>query len=352
MLKYRKTHELRVAFGFSGRMEDEMEAYRGFKEIADEEGWQLWTLHENFETQLRRLLERDLVDAVVGAFISLRWVESLPEKLIKIHRGFHPPGGSLSSVSLDMEQVLEQVTTHFREMGYSRTRVFSPRRIGTLPWVRSADSLREILQQESSAAFFCPSDYLARQGIQVARSLGAKVPEDFGFAGLGDRRLDRLLAEVEITSVPEPHAEIGRQAAALLKEQLAGDAPRQCRVKAGRLIPRESSRRESFRSSLRARVEELLLPVLATPPPAADWAGSMGMSRRAFETAFSRETGKTPYAYFLELRVNEARRLLSETDWTIARVGQAVGIPDPPRFSAFFRTQTGSTPSDWRRNRA
>ncbi|WFB35853.1 helix-turn-helix domain-containing protein [Kiritimatiellota bacterium B12222] len=348
MLKYRKTQEFRVAYGFSGRIQDEMEAYQGFLEHADAMGWQVWLLHDHFETQLRRLLEKGLVDAVVGNFISARWLESLPQDLGVVHRGESDLGVDVFSVSLDLERGMSQVAAHLDEMGYDELYYYSPKRVGELSWIRSRDSLRDILNTEKTVGVFCASDFLAREGIQIARSLGKVLPEQVGFVGVGDRRLDRLLAEVDISSLPEPHREMGRQAALLLQEYVEGGMPRQVRVPPGQLISRQSSRRQESSMGLRMRLDEWLLPMMSDPPPVEEWARRMGMSRRSFENAFALENGVTPYVYFMQVRIQEAQRLLKESEWTISRIGQAIGIPDPPRFSAFFRKHTGKTPSAWR----
>ena len=348
MSKKRNNHGLRVAYGFSGRIQDEMEVYQGFCEVADAQGWQTWMLHDHFETQLRGLLAKGVVDAVVGDFISWQWLQSLPASLALVHRGAMPLGEEVFSVSLDMEKGMAQVAAHFEERGYEEMFYYSPRRLEGMTWIRSAASLRDLLTGPCHAGIFCATDCLARQGIHMARSLGKAVPEQFGFVGVGDRRLDRLLADMEISTLPEPHRELGRQAAYLLQKQMEGDSPRQILVPPGRLILRQSSRKLQDSLSLRERLDEWLVPVLAEAPPVEEWARRMGMSRRSFENAFSRENGVTPYAYFMQHRAKEAKRLLVETDWTIARIGQEIGIPDPPRFSAFFRKATGKTPSQWR----
>jgi transcriptional regulator GlxA family with amidase domain len=74
------------------------------------------------------------------------------------------------------------------------------------------------------------------------------------------------------------------------------------------------------------------------------------MSRRGYERAFASETGCTPYEYLLRLREQEARRLLRDTTLPLYRIGEAVGIPDPPRFSAFFKKRVGVAASEWRRS--
>lgn len=340
---------LRVAYGFTGSVQDEMEVFQGFMEVAEKEGWQVVLLHEQFEMQLRSLILRRAVDAVVGDFISEQWLHSLPDTLPRVHRGSGSLGPRIASVNLNLNALFEQAASHFSQMGYEEVYYFSPNRTEELPWIRSVSALRELLQTSEYPGILCASDYWARQGIHQARSLGKAVPEAVGFVGVGDRRLDGLLADIGISSFPLPHRELGRMAAKLLQEQLAGLPPRQVKVSPGRLIPRESSRKQTEAADLRTRLDEFLLTRLTDPPPVEAWARRLGMSRRSFENRFATENGCTPYVYFMQMRVMEAQRLLRDSDWTIARIGQAVGIPDPPRFSAFFRKAIGQAPSDWRR---
>lgn len=351
MSKYRKNRLVRVAYGFSGGIQEEMETFLGFQEIADRERWQILVLHEQFETQLRNLLERGAVDAVVGDFMSASWLESLPEELALVHRGFQALGGEIFSVTPDHTAGIEEVEKHFLAMGYPETVCFSPRRMQGLPWIRSLDALRDYYSRSREAGIFCPSDFLARQAIQLAKSMKLEVPESFGVVGAGNSRLDRLLADTEISSLPMPSRDMGRIAAALLIENLQGASPRQALVRPGPLLSRRSSQKLSAAPGLKSRVDELLYNRLADPPSVDHWAKTAGMSRRSFENAFLAESGVTPYVYLMQLRTMEAKRLLRETDWTIARIGQSVGIPDPPRFSAFFRKNTGLTASEWRRQR-
>lgn len=344
----RSQHGLRVAYGFTGRIQDEMEIFRGFMEVADTEGWQVVPLHEQFELQLRRLIERQAVDGVVGDFISEQWLRSLPGALPCVHRGGGPLGDRVSSVYLNLDDLFAKARRHFSEMGYREVYYFSPTRAEGLPWLRSLDALRDLLRTRQEPGILCASDYWARQGIGLARALGLAVPEAAGFVGVGDRALDGLLADMGISSLPQPHGELGRATGRLLAGQLAGEPPRQLPVSPGPLIPRESSRKTSRVADLRSRLDELLLPNLAEPPPVEEWARRLGCSRRSFEMRFREETGLTPYAYLIGLRMAEAKRLLRETDLDITRIGQALGIPDPPRFSAFFRKYAGMTPTGWR----
>jgi len=329
--------------------------YQGFLEEAKTRGWQVVALQERFEIQLRDLINRNAVDAAVGDFISERWVRSLPRPVPVVQIGVRSLADAIPSVSLDECEIGHRAADHFKQMGYEEGLYYSPRRSVELcdeagfEWIRNAEALRDRIRSCSGAGVLCASDYLARQGLRVSRSLGLEVPEQIGFAGIGNQMLEGLLSDKKISSFPIPYTEIGRTAVRLLADRILHD--RICHVQhpPSELLVRESSGRRMSSRHLTFQVRELLHGRLADPPPVEEWARRLGMSRRSFERAFAAETGVTPYEYLLQWRTGEARRLLTETDWTIARVGEAVGVPDPPRFSAFFRSRCGMTAADWRK---
>lgn len=354
-MKYRKNQEFRVAYGFTGQLQEAIEVYQGFLEPAAELGWQVIALQEQFEIQLRRLIELHAVDAVVGDFISKIWVETLPADLPVVQLGGQPLAGTIPSVCLNETEIGRRAVAHFEEMGYETILYFSTRRSteicgdSGLEWVRSVESLRDRIRNQTAVGVLCASDFLARRGMQVARSLDLGVPEDIGFVGIGNRTLDGILADQGISSFPVPFPDMGRAAAALLSERVDENRVRHSQISPGELLVRQSSARRSDKGRLRHQVNDLLHNRLAAPPPVADWARRLGMSRRSFERSFAEECGVTPYEYLLQLRTLEAQRLLEQTDWTIARIGEAVGIPDPARFSAFFRKRCGVTAVEWRK---
>jgi len=360
-MKKRRSDNFRVAYGFGGRLQDDLEMYQGFMEVASPRGWRMLVLPEHFETRLRRLLDAGVVDAVVGDFISELWLRGLPGDVPAVHMGDRPlESEGVSSVVLDWREIGRVAGDHLRETGYGERWVYAPLMPegvlegmaevegGEPEGFRTRDELGDRLKSARRPGVFCLSDFYARRGIQLARHNGVRIPEDAGFLGLGDRFWDGVVAETGISSIPVPRREAGRMAATLLAERLEGRAARVHRLRPGVVRARQSTRSLDDAGTLRIRVEGVFQAQLADPPPIDDLARNAGMSRRSFETAFARETGQTPYAFLLGMREAEARRLLRETDWTVGRIGAEVGMPDPPAFSAFFKRRTGKSPSDWR----
>ena len=67
-----------------------------------------------------------------------------------------------------------------------------------------------------------------------------------------------------------------------------------------------------------------------------------------FVRAFREETGQTPAKYVRNMRLETAKRLLEETNLSVAQVALRVGYPDPAHFSRLFRQRYGMPPAVWR----
>ena len=60
--------------------------------------------------------------------------------------------------------------------------------------------------------------------------------------------------------------------------------------------------------------------------------------------------GETPAAYVEELRVETARRLLEDTDLTVAAVATRVGFTHAETLHRAFRRRVGTTPDSYRQH--
>jgi AraC family transcriptional regulator len=80
-------------------------------------------------------------------------------------------------------------------------------------------------------------------------------------------------------------------------------------------------------------------------------AAQAGLSRFHFERLFKAATGVSPSRYHIDLRMNEARRLLRETKMSVVDVALEVGYTNPSHFAQLFRREIGLSPSDYRRQR-
>jgi AraC-like DNA-binding protein len=80
----------------------------------------------------------------------------------------------------------------------------------------------------------------------------------------------------------------------------------------------------------------------------SDVAVAVGRSPAYLTTLMRRTTGRTVVEWIVERRMLEARRLLLETDLTIAEIGRNVGYGHRAHFVRSFRRMHGMSPLAWR----
>lgn len=85
------------------------------------------------------------------------------------------------------------------------------------------------------------------------------------------------------------------------------------------------------------------------PISMAAMAQQAGLSATHFNQRFRELLRMSPTQYLLSRRVERARRLLTESDDSIAAVGAAVGFYDQSHFTKRFRSVTGITPRAYRK---
>jgi len=88
-----------------------------------------------------------------------------------------------------------------------------------LDWESTFEVARRIFYRFKRCAIFTTTDYLAVPIIEVARTMGLKVGEDVRVCGFDDLPIAQVL---EITTVRQPIAEMGRLAAETLMKRISG----------------------------------------------------------------------------------------------------------------------------------
>jgi transcriptional regulator GlxA family with amidase domain len=82
-----------------------------------------------------------------------------------------------------------------------------------------------------------------------------------------------------------------------------------------------------------------------------DIAGLVGLSRRQLERLFKQYLGSLPSRYYLEMRLQRARQLLLDTNYSIVQVGLMCGFSSGSHFSTAFGTLFGNTPREERQRK-
>ncbi|MBU52775.1 MAG: hypothetical protein CL920_29135 [Deltaproteobacteria bacterium] len=75
-----------------------------------------------------------------------------------------------------------------------------------------------------------------------------------------------------------------------------------------------------------------------------------GYSKHHFIRVFKKATGMTPWSYVLHLKVDKAKELLLEKQYSVKQIACEVGMQNPLYFSRLFRKLTGVSPRQFRKD--
>jgi transcriptional regulator GlxA family with amidase domain len=167
--------------------------------------------------------------------------------------------------------------------------------------------------------------------VRICRTLYCR-DGDFLTAGGGTAAMDMMLDLIA--------ARDGHDAAAGVADQFLHGRPR----------PPEEPQREDvcWRYQLTDhRLEaaiRMMQDALANPVRIARVAEACGISERQLERLFQTAFGRSPSAFYRELRLKASRARLLETTDTLEEIAEATGFSSPAHFSRAVKAWCGSTP--------
>ena len=79
-----------------------------------------------------------------------------------------------------------------------------------------------------------------------------------------------------------------------------------------------------------------------------EFAKEVGISPNHFSSLFHKTVGVSFRDYLSQVRVEESKRLLLYTDYSLADIAASMGFPDQSNFSKVFKRFTGMSPGRYR----
>ncbi len=98
-----------------------------------------------------------------------------------------------------------------------------------------------------------------------------------------------------------------------------------------------------------ARYTALLESEFRTGCGVAELAAELGVTPTHLTRCCKKACGRSAHDILAERRIFEARRLLTETDHPVGRIGSSLGFTSPAYFTRAFQNMTGHSPTAFRR---
>ncbi|MGC6467854.1 MAG: XylR family transcriptional regulator [Akkermansiaceae bacterium] len=194
---------------------------------------------------------------------------------------------------------------------------------------------------------FVSCDHIAPLVTEACARLGITVPEHLAVVGVNDDTVACNVCNPTLSSIDASHFEIGYRAARLLNLLIEGESmpatPQN--IPPRELIVRDSSGQLAITDPLIARASRFINRNAGSPIGVDEVVASVPLSRRELQRRFRSLTGRTVHECILNARINIAKRLLSNPEYTIEMVAELSGFGSRQHFSKTFKTHTGSTPA-------
>ncbi len=198
---------------------------------------------------------------------------------------------------------------------------------------------------------FAYQDYLGFTLSEVCRQIGLTVPEQVGLVGADDDEMVCQFAYPQLSSVRSPMEQVGYEAAHVLDKLMHGE-----KVDGGSILfsPTSVVTRRSTDITITADpvVSKALLFIRENadkPIQVEDVLDVVAISRRSLEHKFKALLNRTPLAEIHRVHIEQAKRLLTETELPISKIAARSGFSSTPQMNMVFRRIAGKSPSEFRR---
>jgi LacI family transcriptional regulator len=199
-------------------------------------------------------------------------------------------------------------------------------------------------------AVFAATDEQAQDVLDSCEAAKLAVPEQVAIIGAENYLLAADAHNTPISSVDTNLETLGYRGAELLDQLMRGQKPPAApiRVPAAGVITRKSSdllavNHKGVANSLRFIWEHAHEPISVK-----DMVSVAAMSRRGLHKAFLDAVGRTPGQELQRIRLDRAKRLLTESDNKIEVVANMCGYQSANSFCVAFKQSTGMSPKQFR----
>ena len=239
-----------------------------------------------------------------------------------------------------------------RSVKWLRWHTSSAYRTDRKAWKRKREWLaKEMKSVPKPVGIFAASDGLALELLEACEAMGIAVPEDVAIVGAGNSLLAVDAMHTPISSVDVNMEMIGYAGARLLNELMrTKSVPKQpVRVSPFRLIVRKSSDLVAVNHPGVAQSLRFMWDHCHEPIGVNDLAKAASMSVRNFHQAFVDNLGRPPGNELHRIRIERAKKLLSDSNEKMDAIAEMSGYDSGNSFWVAFKRSTGMSPKQYKR---
>ena len=191
---------------------------------------------------------------------------------------------------------------------------------------------------------------IARIAAMLVEERGWRVPQDVAII-CSENVPSALDSSPQITRLDCNYEQIGYQAAALLERMIADPAtpPQQIRIKPRGMIIRESTDYFAVDDEMVSEALQFICQHLRENLTIIRLADELAVSQRTLQRRFEAALGRPIATEIRRLRLEAAKRLLTQPHIQINQVAKQVGFGSHASMNLIFKRELGMSPSEYRK---
>ena len=189
--------------------------------------------------------------------------------------------------------------------------------------------------------------------INACRTVGIRIPEEVAVLGVDNDELTCGVTWLPLSSIDLNTRGIGQAAAALLDRTMRGLRPAAgpVWVPPSGVVTRQSTDILALDDADMVQALSFIRQHACNGLSVGDVVAHLAISRATLERKFARFLGRGPKEEILRIRLEQVKRLLRETDRTIAEICTLTGFTNDTHLSTAFKRQFGQTCGQYRLGR-
>ena len=229
----------------------------------------------------------------------------------------------------------------------------SPQSANTVEHGPRQDLVNWVMDLPKPVGILAASDESAWDVLQACAIGGVGVPDEVAVMGVDNDDLIVRLTTPPLSSIDINAERVGFEAARVLNELMRGrPAPKDpVLVPPLGLVTRQSTDILAIEDEDVAAAVRFIRAHKGRALSVQDVLDNVPVSRRSLYRKFEETMGRSLAQEIRLAHIEQAKRLLTTTDWSVARIAEASGFAGATRFGIVFRRLTGLTPSAYRARR-
>lgn len=219
-------------------------------------------------------------------------------------------------------------------------------------WRRFSDKLGNWVNSWSTPiGVFAGLDSLNRNLVGICEYRDIAIPQQAALIGLHNEPIFCLLSEPTLTSIDLGFKQIGFRAAMLLDDLLQGKKPPEQPIllQPDYLVPRKSTDTFASRDPQVTQAIQFMFDHYREAIDLSDIAATTGISKSGLYIVFRKDLGRTPIDILTNIRLNQAKHMLRETNHTVDAIATDCGFGLVANLYHHFKQSVGMPPTAYRK---